>query len=173
MRTAFVFCLLAAPLAYAQTTSTLFGTVTDKTGAVVPGAQVAASNTGTNQVRTVSTNTQGDYRMEFMPMGDYTVEISATGFKKFVQKDIALGINVPARVDATLDVGTMTEDIDVTAAPPTVNTDNAQIGRTVENAEITNLPIVGRNVYTLLSPDLRAFRRLPTASCSAIPNSAP
>jgi len=151
LRTAFVFCLLAAPLAYAQTTSTLFGTVTDKTGAVVAGAQVVASNTGTNQQRTVSTNAQGDYRIEFLPIGDYTVEISATGFKKFVQKNVGLGINVPTRVDGQLDIGTMTEAVEVTAAPPAVNTDNAQIGRTVENAEITNLPIVGRNVYTLLS----------------------
>jgi hypothetical protein len=151
LKTAFVFCLLAAPLAYAQTTSTLFGTVTDKTGAVVAGAQVVASNTGTNQQRTVSTNAQGDYRIEFLPIGDYTVEISATGFKKFVQKNVGLGINVPTRVDGQLDIGTMTEAVEVTAAPPAVNTDNAQIGRTVENAEITNLPIVGRNVYTLLS----------------------
>ena len=56
-----------------------------------------------------------------------------------------------ARVDASLDVGAMTEEIDVTASAPLVNTDNAQIGRTVENSEITTLPIVGRNVYTLLN----------------------
>ena len=86
-----------------------------------------------------------------MPIGAYTVEVTATGFKKFVQKGIALDVNVNARVDASLDIGAMTEEIDVTASAPLVNTDNAQIGRTVENSEITTLPIVGRNVYTLLN----------------------
>ena len=81
-----------------------------------------------------------------MPIGAYTVEVTATGFKKFVQKGIALDVNVNARVDASLDIGAMTEEVDVTASAPLVNTDNAQIGRTVENPEITTLPIVGRNV---------------------------
>jgi hypothetical protein len=152
MRTAFVLALLGASLAFAQTTTTtLFGTVTDKSSAVLPGAQVTATNTGTNFTRTAQTNAQGDYRMEFMPLGEYTVEISAKGFKKSVQKGVLLQVNVPARVDATLDVGQMSESVEVTAAAPTVNTDNAQLGRTVENAEITTLPIVGRNVYTLLT----------------------
>ena len=77
MRTTLVL-LLVAFTAAAQTTTTLFGTVTDKTGAVVPGAQVVATNTGTNFTRTVKTNEQGEYRMEFMPIGDYTVEITAS-----------------------------------------------------------------------------------------------
>ena len=135
----------------AQTTTTLYGTVSDKTGAIVPGAQVTATNTGTNLARSAQTNAEGTYRFDFMPIGAYTVEVTATGFKKFVQKGIALDVNVNARVDASLDIGAMTEEIDVTASAPLVNTDNAQIGRTVENSEITTLPIVGRNVYTLLN----------------------
>jgi hypothetical protein len=143
-------CLVMAPFLGAQTTTTLYGAVTDKTGAIVPGAEVSATNVDTNLTRGAKSNTEGQYRFEFMPIGNYRVEVTATGFKKFVQKGIALEINVMARVDATLDVGTMTDEIDVTATAPAVNTDNAQIGRTVENAEITTLPIVGRNVYTLL-----------------------
>ena len=135
----------------AQTTTTLYGTVSDKTGAIVPGAQVTATNTGTNLARSAQTTAEGTYRFEFMPIGAYTVEVTATGFKKFVQKGIALEVNVNARVDAALDIGAMTEEINVTASAPLVNTDNAQIGRTVENSEITTLPIVGRNVYTLLN----------------------
>jgi hypothetical protein len=151
MRTTLALCALFAHLAFAQTTTTLFGTVTDKTGAIIPGAQVTATNTGTNQARTVQTGSQGDYRMEFMPIGDYTVEVGAAGFKKFVQKGVTLNINVPARVDAQLDVGQISDSVEVTAAAAAVNTDNAQIGRTVVSTEITTLPIVGRNVYTLLN----------------------
>ena len=151
MRTTLVLALLAGSLAQAQTTTTLFGTISDKTGGVVPAATITAINAGTNQTRTVQSNTQGEYRIEFLPIGEYTVEVSANGFKKFVQKGVVLDVNVPARVDAQLDVGQLTESVEVTAAATTVNTENAQIGRTVENTEITTLPIVGRNVYTLLS----------------------
>ena len=151
MRTAFVLFLFAVTLATAQTTTTLFGTVTDRTSAVLPGVQVTATNVGTNLTRTAQTGAQGEYRMEFMPIGEYTVEVNAKGFKRFVQKGIVLQINVPARVDAQLDVGLVSESVEVVSSAPAVNTENAQIGRTVENTELTTLPIVGRNVYTLLS----------------------
>jgi hypothetical protein len=150
MRTTLVLLLLAVAAA-AQTTTTLLGTVTDKTGAVVPGAQVVATNTGTNLTRTAQTSLQGEYRMEFMPIGDYTVEVTANGFRKSMQNGVILQINVSTRVDARLDVGQISESVEVTAAAAAVNTENAQIGRTVETTEITSLPIVGRNVYTLLS----------------------
>jgi hypothetical protein len=129
----------------------LLGTVIDKTGARVPGADVIATNAGTNLSRATKTYTQGEYRIDFLPIGDYNVEISATGFKKSLQKDVTLEVNVTARVDATLDVGAVTEEINVSAEAPLVNTSNAEIGRSVANAEITTLPIVGRKVYTLLS----------------------
>jgi len=145
-----LICLVRIPFLSAQTTTTIYGAVTDKSGAIVPAADVTATNVDTNFTRSAKTNAEGQYRLEFMPVGNYKVEVAATGFKKSVQKGIILDINVMARVDALLDVGTMTEEIDVTATAPAVNTDNAQIGRTVENAEITTLPIVGRNVYTLL-----------------------
>jgi hypothetical protein len=143
--------LLAVCSLTAQTTTTLYGTVSDKSGASIPNAQVTAVNSGTNLSRTAVSNTEGQYRIEFLPVGEYTVEISAAGFKKSVEKGIVLQVNVAARVDAALDIGTMTEEVNVTASAPLVNTQNAQIGRSVENAEITSLPIVGRNVYTLLS----------------------
>jgi hypothetical protein len=153
MRTKFVltFCLAAASWLQAQTTTTLLGTVRDKSGAVVPEADVTATNTGTNLVRAAKTNTQGDYRLDFLPVGSYRLEVSAAGFKKSLQKDITLEVNVTARVDATLDIGSVTEEVNVTGQEPAVDTSNAQIGRSVGNQEITTLPIVGRNVYTLLS----------------------
>ena len=123
-------------MSFAQTTTTLLGTVTDKSGAVVPNADVTATNTGTNLARTAKTNSQGEYRIDFLPIGDYNVEVSANGFKKSLQKGITLQVNVTARADAALDVGALTEEINVTGEAPTVNTSNAEVGRSVGNAEI-------------------------------------
>src|SRR5271169_3653824 len=89
----------------AQTTTSLIGTVTDKSGAAVPRAQVTAVNTGTNLMRSAETNSAGEYRFDFLPVGVYDVGVSAQGFKKTVQKAVTLEINVTARVDASLDVG--------------------------------------------------------------------
>jgi outer membrane receptor for ferrienterochelin and colicin len=144
-------CLLTAPYVCAQTTTNLTGAVIDSSGAAVPNAQVTAVNAGTNFTRTAQTNSAGEYRIEFLPVGEYSVQISANGFKKFLQKGVVLQASVPASVNAKLEVGGISEQVDVTSTAPQINTSNAQIGRTVENAEITTLPIVGRNVYTLLS----------------------
>jgi len=105
--------------------------VSDKSGAIVQGAGVTATNTGTNLERTAKTNAQGEYRIDFLPIGEYNVAVSAAGFKKFLQKGITLEVNVTARVDAPLEVGSLTEEVNVTAAPPQVNTSNAEIGRSV------------------------------------------
>jgi hypothetical protein len=105
------FCSL--PPADAQTTTTIYGTVTDRSGASVPGTQVTATNTGTNQSRSTQTNQEGQYRFDFMPIGAYSLEMTATGFKTFVQKGITIDVNVSARVDETLDVGTITEELKV------------------------------------------------------------
>ena len=152
MRTKLALALLAAPFLSAQTTTTtLFGTVTDKTGGVIPSAQVTATHLGTNLARTAEVNATGDYRMEFLPIGEYKVTVNAQGFKQFEQTGVVLEVNVVARVDASLDVGSASETVEVTSDAPLVNTDNASLGRTVANAEITTLPIVNRNVYTLLT----------------------
>ena len=132
------------------TTGTIVGTVTDPSGAAVPGAQVTATNTGTSLLRSVQSNGEGEYRIEFLPVGEYSVQATAPGFRKIVQKNVVLQVNQVARVDVSLTVGQSTESVEITAEPPLVNTSNVELGRTVENAEIVDLPIVNRNVYTLL-----------------------
>jgi hypothetical protein len=151
---AFFFCLLAilssARLRAQITSSTMYGQVTDATGAAVPGAQVTVTNTDTNLTRTLETNSAGEYRIELLPVGSYRVEITKAGFKKVVLGGVVLQINVPARVDATMQLGNMTESITVTESVPLINTTSPELGRTIENAEIKNLPLVNRNAYQLL-----------------------
>src|SRR6516225_1145022 len=148
----FGFLSLAAVCAIAQiTTTTIRGTIADTSGAVIPNAHVTATSLETNAARSTDTNAAGEYLIEFLPVGAYTVEVEAQGFKKFERKGIVLDVNRTARVDAVLDLGAASETVSVTSDAPLVNTENASIGRTVENAEIVGLPIVNRSVYTLLS----------------------
>jgi len=143
---------LLSGMCFAQiTTSTIVGTVTDASGAAVPNAQVTAVNTSTNLSRSAQTNGEGEYRIEFLPVGNYRVEISAAGFEKSAHNDVVLQIAQPSRVDAQLQVGQVSQTVEVVSAVPLVNTSTAEIGRLVDNKEIENLPIVNRNVYTLLS----------------------
>ncbi len=145
-------CLFGALALQAQiTTTTISGIVSDSSGGAIPNAQVTVSNIGTGATHTATTNVSGAYRIDLLPVGDYEVEVSASGFKKSKQTGISLEMNRAARVDAVLTVGSVNEEVSVTADAPLVNTSNAQIGRTTSGSEIVNLPIVGRNVYTLLN----------------------
>ncbi|MEO7144899.1 MAG: carboxypeptidase regulatory-like domain-containing protein, partial [Bryobacteraceae bacterium] len=147
-----IICSLFSSAAFAQiTTAAIVGTVTDSTGGTVPNAQITATNAGTNFSRTAESDSDGEYRLDLLPVGSYRVEIDANGFKKFRQSGITLDINRTARVDAILDIGAVTDTVTVSSDAPLVNTSNPQIGHTVTNAEITELPIVDRNVYKLLN----------------------
>jgi hypothetical protein len=132
------------------TTTMMLGVVTDGTGAVVPGVTVLARNKGTNLSRSVETNEQGAYRIDFLPIGAYELEVSLPGFKTYIQKNIELKVNEPARVDAKLELGDVRETVSVTQAPSAIDTTTAQIGRTIESVDIANLPLVERNTYVLL-----------------------
>ena len=132
------------------TTTTLFGQITDSKGGAVAGAEVTAMNQETSVTRSVQSNDQGEYRIEFLPVGNYSVGVTAAGFKKFVQTGVVLDVDKATRADASLQIGDVTMTVSVEATLPLVETENATIGRLVENAEVESLPIVNRNVYTLL-----------------------
>jgi hypothetical protein len=132
-------------------TATTFGSVTDSTGAVVPNATITLTQTQTNFTRVTKTNAQGEYRAEFLPVGPYTAKVTAAGFKETVQGGIVLTATQQATLNYSLDVGVESTVVEVTADVPLVNLGNSILGRTVDNREVDNLPLVGRNVYQLLS----------------------
>jgi Carboxypeptidase regulatory-like domain len=132
-------------------TATLFGTVTDATGAVIPHATVTLVQTETNFTRVATTKDDGSYREEFLPVGPYKVTVGAPGFKTLQRAGVVLSVMQDAALNLTLDNGTATETVTVTSDVPLINTGDATLGRTVSNVEIENLPLVGRNVYQLLS----------------------
>jgi hypothetical protein len=133
------------------TTATLVGTVTDTTGAVIPNAQVTALNVDTNTQHAVQTNGDGAYRIEFLPVGSYKLEVTATGFKGYTRTGIELTVAQIAQADVIMQIGKTGETVEVTDALPLINVTNPEIGRTVQNQEISQLPLVNRNVYTLLT----------------------
>ena len=134
-----------------QTTGSIVGTVTDPQGAVVNTATVKATNLDTGFSRSAPANGYGEYRIDYLPVGKYTVEAQAPGFERFVQKNVSLDVDQTLTVDVTLTVGAATQTVTVTEAPPLVNTSDAVMGRTIEADEIIGLPLVNRNIYSEIS----------------------
>lgn len=133
------------------TTATVVGTITDPGGSNVPNASVAARNVDTGLTRTVVSGEDGSYRIEFLPVGNYVIEVTATsGFKKAYRDGIVLRVNDTVRLDFGMEIGTVAEVVTVTTAQPEINTSSAELGRTVQSREIENLPLVERNIYSLL-----------------------
>ena len=100
-----------------QTTGSIVGTVKDQTGAVVNAATVKATNVETGFSRSAPTNGYGEYRIDYLPVGAYTVELEATGFRRFVQQNIVLNVDQTLTVEITLTVGATTETVTVTVLP--------------------------------------------------------
>jgi hypothetical protein len=134
-----------------QITGSLVGTVKDEQGAVVPGASVKATNADTGFSRVATTAGDGAYRIEYLPIGKYDVQVDMAGFKKFVQQNVVLAVDQAQALNVTLAVGASSETVTVSAAPPLVETTTATLGRTVQPAEIIGLPLVNRNAYAELS----------------------
>src|SRR5579863_10084897 len=150
MLTALVF-LLAAPVLRAQIdTGTILGTVKDQTGAVVPGAKVTVTNEGTSFSLVTTTGPDGSYTFTPLKIGTYTVSAEAQGFAKAVQTHSALNINQSLVVDLTLKPGAITQTVEVTSAPPPLQTESASVGQVVSQQSINDLPLNGRN-FTFLA----------------------
>ena len=145
------FVLSPGQLSAQSATASISGVVTDVTGAAVPRAVVKATNSSTNVARTIDSAEDGSFSLTFLPLGSYRVEVTAQGFKKFEQNGVVLEIDRNARVNPVLQLGALSETVTVNADAPLVNTLDASIGRMVTNNEIINLPLVNRNVYSLLN----------------------
>jgi hypothetical protein len=167
--------LLAAglvPLHAQQITGTIVGAVKDQTGALVSTATVKATNVDTGFSRSAKTNAYGEYRIDYLPVGKYAVGAEASSFKKFVQQNLNLTVDQTLTLEIVLSVGSASEIIEVTSAPPLVNTSDAVLGRTVGQDELIGLPLVNRNAYAELSltPGVMANSNSPTSNPSGTPN---
>ena len=147
-----LFLTLAVALALSGLASaqairgTLLGTVTDTQGATVPGVTVTATETRTNATRTAVTNQSGNFVFANLQDGLYRVETELSGFKKFSRDGIEVKVNSTMRVDVILEVGAMTETVEVVQETPLLQTDRADTGRNIEGRLVQEMPLgQGRN----------------------------
>jgi hypothetical protein len=155
-----------------QTTGSIAGTVKDQTGAVVNTATVKATNVDNGYSRVAPTNGYGEYRIDYLPVGKYSVEVAAAGFERFVQQNLSLDVDQVVTLEITLTVGAQSQTVTVTTAPPLINTSDAVLGRTIGREELIGLPLVNWNVYAEigLTPGVMANSMSPTTNPSGTPN---
>lgn len=149
-RSVFALLFVAGALGAQSFTGRIFGTVSDATGGVIPQAAVTVWETGTNRTLSVVSDANGNYSLNELPRGNYQIEVSVPGFKKFVRRGIILELQEQAKVDVSLEVGEATDSVEVVADAPLLETSSATLGKVVDNRRILALPLNSRNVYTLL-----------------------
>ncbi len=148
--TLLMFCSCGI-LAFGQGTSaSLTGQITDATGAAVAGANVTAKNTDTNLARTSISNGDGVYIVSPLPPGNYSLTVEAKGFQRYIQQGIVLAVDVSATQNVSLKAGSVQQTVTVTEEAELINTTTAELGTTVNQAAITQLPLNGRDPSSLV-----------------------
>jgi hypothetical protein len=149
--------LLALALSLsAQNFAEITGGVSDASGAVMAGAAVTAISSATNQVRRATTNETGNYSLPYLSPGTYDVRVESAGFKTATRKGVELQVGAVARIDFKLEVGEISQQVEVAGGAPLLNTETAALGTVIENRRIVDLPLNGRNYLQLvmLSPNV-------------------
>ncbi len=150
--TALLACTAATRLDAQVLKGQILGTITDPSGAVIPGASIALMETNTNVAREGETNESGLYVFPNLDPGLYQVEVASEGFSTSVRGDVDLQPNSTVRVDLELTPGAVTETVTVTGAPPVLQTDRADTGVKIENQQLKDLPLLfNRNYQGLLA----------------------
>src|SRR5215831_13921490 len=140
---ALVLGAASRPVLWAQATAQISGAVRDQSGAVLPGAEVTATQTETGISRSTVSNETGSYVLPNLPLGPYKLEVSLPGFRTFVQSGIVLQVNSNPVINATLEVGQVSEQIEVQANAALVETRSTSVGGVVETERVLELPLNG------------------------------
>jgi len=150
--TAVALFFLSPAHANAQTTfGTLTGAITDPSGAVVPGVQVTLTNTGTNAKQVTTTNADGIYEFVNVLPGNYRIDAEKSGFKHFSRSPVVVQTQQSYRIDITMQLGAITQSVQVTAATPLLQSQSASLGQVIAGRAVGEMPLNGRNVFNLMS----------------------
>src|SRR5947209_2245194 len=146
----FVIALALSVLSFAQKdTGSIVGTVKDQTGALVANAKVTVTDVERGPALTTTTSDVGEYVAGPLRVGNYTVTVEQAGFKKAVSVPVALDVQQRIAVNVTLQIGQISESIEVTGAAPLLETETSELGQVVDNKRVANLPLNGRNFAQL------------------------
>ncbi|MGA9571935.1 MAG: carboxypeptidase-like regulatory domain-containing protein [Candidatus Acidiferrales bacterium] len=146
----FALALFTCGRLLAGVTASISGTVTDPSGAVVAGATVTATNVETGVATTLTTNTQGFYSFQSLPLGNYTISVQQSGFKGYAQTGLILNVNDALVIDVHLEVGATTEKVEVSSDALHVDTESTQMGDVITGKTMTDVPLVTRSYTDLL-----------------------
>lgn len=157
--------LLAGQVSGQAVYGSVFGTVTDQSGAAVPGAKVVITNTGTNLSVTTQTNSSGNFTQTRLSPGSYRLRVEASGFKAAVL-DVVVNVDRATESNVSLQTGAVTEEITISAEAPLLKTDRADVAVTFETRQVTDLPILDRNFtkFILLTPGTQQLQWQHAAS---------
>ena len=168
---------LGGAMAWGQaTTAQITGTVTDQSGAVLPGVEITVTQTATGAKRTAVSNETGNYVLASLPVGPYMLEAGLPGFKTYVQSGIVLQVNANPTINVVLQIGQVSDQVEVQANAALVETRSTGIGTLVDNQRVVELPLNGRNATELVflagmanvggSGFLNSVRNYPTVMIS-------
>src|SRR5258708_7063572 len=149
-----VALLLTTNIFAQQVFGSIYGTVTDASGSAVPNAKITITDQNKGTKTEVTSNESGNYSKGNLIPGTYMVDVEAPGFRKAVSRDITVNVDQAARVDVGMQVGEVTQEIEVTAAAPMLQSDRAEVATTFSSNQLENLPSFDRNfqAYELLTP---------------------
>src|SRR4029077_5294737 len=134
------------PLSFAQkTTGDIDGTVTDQSGAVLPGCALTLTNQTTGAVRKTTSNAQGNFSFLQLTVGNYTITATKEGFKALSQKDVVVNVATVTTTTLGLEIGAATEMVTVEAKAVNLNTENGEVGNVMLSEQVSELPLNGRN----------------------------
>ena len=136
---------------HAQGTSEITGTVTDPTKAIIAGATISIVNPETNLQRTVTSNASGLFNAPALPPGKYNIKVEAKGFSSQARNNLELQVGQIANLEISLQVGNVSEVVEVTGGAPVLDTETTSVGTVIENKRIVELPLNGRNYLQLAS----------------------
>jgi len=146
-----LIALMTCAPGWAQATGQISGTVSDSTGARLPGVEVTATQTATGTMRTAVTNETGAFNLPSLPTGPYRLEAALPGFRTFAQTGITLEVNSNPVINISMEVGQVTETVEVQANAALVETRSVGVGQIMETERILELPLNGRNVTELIT----------------------
>ena len=140
----FIVCLTAFPvIAFAQTDrGTLTGTVSDPSGAVIPGVSIEAKNIQTGATYQAGSSETGNYTLAQLPAGTYELSATLPGFKRFVREGIIVSVATVLRIDVTLEVGAAGESVTVESASPLLKTESGEVSHNLTTEQVNNLPVL-------------------------------